>query len=65
MSTAYEAREKRDASRIEEVQRKSEQAVDTPERTVQTTAEGVKVVVREDPESGLVHRTKVGGSWSR
>lgn len=65
MSTAYEAREKRATSKIEEVQCKREQVVDMPERTVQTTTEGVKVVVRENAESGLVHRTKVGGSWDR
>lgn len=64
MATPYEAREKKDEQRIAEVQRNKEQAVQTTKREVREVA-GDKVIIKEDPNTGLVHQTKVrNGSWA-
>lgn len=65
MATAYEAREKRDEQAIAEAQRNQEHTVHTPEREVREVA-GVKVVIKEDPETGCIQQTRLtNGSWAR
>lgn len=61
----YEAREKKDEQRIVEAEKRQGQAMATVQRHVQEVA-GSKIIVKEDPDTGLVHQTKIGGgSWSR
>ena len=64
MATPYEAREKKDEQRIAEVQRNEEQAVHESQKEMREVA-GDKVIIREDPNTGLVYQTKVRkGSWA-
>ena len=61
----YEARERKDEQRIAEAEKRQEQAVATVQRHVQEVA-GSKIIVKEDPDTGHDHQTKIGGgSWSR
>lgn len=65
MATAYEAREKRDEQAIVEAQRNQDQAMHSQKKEVREVA-GAKVIVKEDPDTGLIKQTKIGnGSWSR
>ena len=65
MATAYEAREKRDEQAIVEAQRSQNQAMHPQKKEVREVG-GVKVIVKEDPDTGLVQQTRVNnGSWAR
>lgn len=65
MATAYEKRENKDYNMINAEQQKAEHTACTPKREVREVA-GVKVIVKEDPDTGLVQQTRLtNGSWAR